>query len=246
MHTLGSLMKIYKEKGAYSTIKDILQYLYYYPYGLLKFSLKPHFSNIEELVDFSLTGLGGLIEPMQIRNEYIAFLKLIQDRRPRTILEIGTAVGGVLFGFTRVASSKACLISLDLPQGMYGGGYHWWKIPLFRSFALPGQKLYLIRADSHEQKSLKLIKDKIKDKRLDLLFIDGDHSYDGVRRDFEMYSPLARKGGVIAFHDIVPNVEDPTFGVARLWNEIKSLYQHEEIVHSWQQKGAGIGIIYKN
>jgi hypothetical protein len=34
-----------------------------------------------------------------------------------------------------------------------------------------------------------------------LLFIDGDHRYEGVRRDFEMYSPLVGAGGLIAFHD---------------------------------------------
>jgi len=38
---------------------------------------------------------------------------------------------------------------------------------------------------------------------LDFLFIDGDHTYEGVKRDFEMYSPLVRNGGIIAFHDIV-------------------------------------------
>ena len=246
MHTLQSLIKIYRDKGAYSTIKDLLQCLYYYPYGFLKFRLKPHFSNLEELVDFSLTGLGGLFAPMQIRNEYIAFLKLIQDCRPQTILEIGTAHGGTLFAFTRVVSSKACLISLDLPQGMYGGRFHWWKIPIYSSFALPNQKLHLIRADSHEQSSLGLVQENIGSRQLDFLFIDGDHTYEGVKQDFEMYSPLVRKSGIIAFHDIVPHTEDKTCGVDRFWNEIKTLHEYTEIVDSWQQKWAGIGIIYKN
>ena len=34
---------------------------------------------------------------------------------------------------------------------------------------------------------------------LDLLFIDGDHSYEGVRQDYKMYSKLVRDGGLIAF-----------------------------------------------
>jgi predicted O-methyltransferase YrrM len=41
-------------------------------------------------------------------------------------------------------------------------------------------------------------------KRLDFLFIDGDHTYEGVKQDFEMYTPLVRKGGLVAMHDIVP------------------------------------------
>lgn len=37
---------------------------------------------------------------------------------------------------------------------------------------------------------------------MDFLFIDGDHAYEGVKADFEMYSPLVRKGGLVALHDI--------------------------------------------
>jgi len=39
-------------------------------------------------------------------------------------------------------------------------------------------------------------------RKLDFLFIDGDHSYEGVRRDFEMYSPLVREGGIICMQCI--------------------------------------------
>ena len=35
-----------------------------------------------------------------------------------------------------------------------------------------------------------------------LLFIDGDHSYEGCRRDFELWSPFVVPGGIIAFHDV--------------------------------------------
>jgi predicted O-methyltransferase YrrM len=35
-----------------------------------------------------------------------------------------------------------------------------------------------------------------------LLFIDGDHSYDASRRDFELWSPHVVRGGLICFHDI--------------------------------------------
>ncbi|UCE65291.1 MAG: hypothetical protein JSU85_10495, partial [Candidatus Zixiibacteriota bacterium] len=78
MPALKSLMKIYRNKGAFSTTTDVLEYFYYYSCAILKFWQKPIFSNLEELVDFSLTGLGGLITPLQIRKEFIAFLELIQ------------------------------------------------------------------------------------------------------------------------------------------------------------------------
>jgi hypothetical protein len=51
------------------------------------------------------------------------------------MLEIGTASGGTLFLFTRVADSNAKIISLDLPHGKFGGGYENCKIPFFTNFA---------------------------------------------------------------------------------------------------------------
>lgn len=50
------------------------------------------------------------------------------------------------------------------------------------------------------------------DREFDVVFIDGDHSYDQVKRDWENYGPLARK--FVAFHDIL--LDDP----GRLFEEI--------------------------
>jgi predicted O-methyltransferase YrrM len=52
---------------------------------------------------------------------------------------------------------------------------------------------------------LRKIEGILKGRKVDFLFIDADHSYEGVKKDFEMYSPLVRKGGIIAFHDIIPD-----------------------------------------
>ena len=79
------------------------------------------------------------------------------------------------------------------------------------------------------------------------LFIDGDHTYEGVKKDFEMYAPLCRKGGIIAFHDIVPGPLENVGGVPEFWNEIKGKYKHKELVRNsqqGQQGGYGIGILY--
>jgi len=37
--------------------------------------------------------------------------------------------------------------------------------------------------------------------KIDFLFIDGDHNYDGVKKDWDLYSPLLKKGSIVAFHD---------------------------------------------
>lgn len=79
---------------------------------------------------------------------------------------------------------------------------------------------------------------------LDYLFIDGDHKYEGVKRDFELYAPLVRKGGLIALHDIAEH--PPTAGceVSQFWNEIKGRYRHLEMIANRQQGWAGIGVLY--
>jgi predicted O-methyltransferase YrrM len=80
------------------------------------------------------------------------------------------------------------------------------------------------------------------------LFIDGDHSCAGVKRDFELYAPLVRSRGIVAFHDILLRKDSPDIEVYRLWNVLKEQYQHREII---AQTGSypnltGIGILWKD
>jgi predicted O-methyltransferase YrrM len=83
---------------------------------------------------------------------------------------------------------------------------------------------------------------------LDLLFIDGDHSYAGVKRDFALYSPIVRPAGMIVFHDIAPHDThkfplEPACEVDRFWREIKDSYRHTEIIDSPDQGWAGVGVL---
>lgn len=206
--------------------------------------------DIEGIVDLvlSFSQFGISIKPSQVREEIIKLLKLINRINPKVIVEIGTFRGGTLFLFTRVADPKATIISVDLPGGRFGGGYPRWKIPLYRSFTRDEQKLYLIRGDSHNINTYKEVKRILGDRKIDFLFIDGDHRYEGVKRDFNIYSHLVKEGGVIAFHDIVSHdrIYNPsgTVGVPKFWSEIKNNCKHLEIVKSWEQGWGGIGVLY--
>jgi len=185
------------------------------------------------------------IKPSQVREEIAELLRILKSLNPRICLEIGTAGGGTLFLFAQMANPGATLISIDLPGGPFGGGYPAWKIPLYKSFArYTTQRIHLLRADSHNPNTLRKVREILAGKPLDFLFIDGDHTYEGVRRDFEMYSPLVRKGGMIAFHDIVPGPPENVGGVPEFWNDIKNKYKHLEIVKDPNQGGYGIGVIF--
>ena len=183
-----------------------------------------------------------LIKPLQVPSELLRFAKVVAALRPEKVMEIGTFQGGTLCILSRLSSPTADIISIDLAGGKFGGGYSEIRSLLYRSFCKYFQTMHLIRGDSHSEEILTKVKSITQS--LDILFIDGDHTYEGVKRDFFDYSPLVRLGGLVAFHDIVEHPKDSGCEVARFWNEIKQQYHHEEILEDPQQGWAGIGILY--
>lgn len=106
--------------------------------------------NPEQVFDFVWNFYYDAIRPIQIKEEFLELLKIFKEQNPKYILEIGTANGGTLFSFCKLARENAIIISIDLPEGLYGGGYPKWKIPIYQAFRKPNQKLYLLREDSHQ------------------------------------------------------------------------------------------------
>jgi len=102
----------------------------------------------------------------------------------------------------------------------------------------------LLKEDSHKEETVRKLKDILGGGMIDLLFIDGDHRYEGVRKDFEMYSPLVRKGGIVAFHDICPGPPDAVGGVPSFWKETMGKYRNMPIIKDQGQGGCGIGILF--
>jgi len=179
----------------------------------------------------------------QIPGEIKQLTKEVKQLSPRIVMEIGTAKGGTLYIWSRYLKSCQRIISIDLPGGPFGGGYPQTKIKFFKLFA-PDKELHFLRGDSHSKEIANRVSQILKQDRVDSLFIDGDHTYEGVERDFEMYSKLVRRGGIIGFHDIVPGPPENVGGVPRFWDEVKSDFNYIEIVKDWKQGGWGIGVIY--
>jgi predicted O-methyltransferase YrrM len=184
------------------------------------------------------------IRPQQVTEELIRLFEIVSGLQPKNALEIGTWAGGTLFMTCRVADSGATIISVDLPGGRFGRGYVWPRKFVYRSFARKNQALHLLREDSHDVKTCDRVRSVLRGRPLDFLFIDGDHSYDGVRVDFEMYAPLVRTGGIVAFHDIAKHPPQAECEVDRFWNEIKLKYRHTEIIKDPLQGWAGIGVLH--
>ncbi len=183
----------------------------------------------------------------QKTTEITSLLSELQKLQPKTVVEIGTHRGGTMFLFSQACSPSAILISIDF---QYPSLHYPKAIPAFKR---PLQRIICIQADSHQATTLKQVRRLIKNRPIDFLFIDGDHSYDGVKKDYELFSPLVRSGGVIAFHDIVTdyftryqqNTGTYTGGVPKFWGELKQIHSNTlEFIEDPEQDGYGIGLIF--
>lgn len=243
-----------KDSGGFVLIKKARRFLFrkffylipsyfrkFFAFGIKKFQS----DNPEIVLDYAFNVLGLVLRPIQIKEEFLGFLKEFKELSPKNILEIGTATGGSLLSVCKLAPDNAKIISIDLPGGKFGGGYPEWKTPIFKMFKKNNQELILLRSDSHLEETKDKIINILEGDKIDFLFIDGDHEYEGVKKDFEMYSPLVRSGGVIAFHDIAPNGDRQyTGGVPIFWKEIKDSYKIKEFIKDENQRGFGIGLIF--
>lgn len=168
---------------------------------------------------------------------------------PSVVLEIGTMDGGTLSAWCACAADDALIVSIDLPGGPWGGGYNEHRRATIETFAKPDQKLVLIEGNSRSPEIQDRVMWELDGRMIDFLFIDGDHSYEGVSRDFIDYGCFVRgPGGLIVLHDVLPHPQEPSVEVDRLWGELKTrgMLWHEFCVdgheRTWGPWG-GIGVL---
>ena len=192
-------------------------------------------------LDLAATAIarGAQQKPCELR----WLIELLRDRQLDVVVEIGSAQGGTLFAWSAVAEADALLVSIDLPGGAFGGGSSEETARTFSEFVQADQQLRLIRDSSHLASVKASLERELGGREVDFLFIDGDHTYDGVKQDFEMYAPLVRDGGLIAFHDIAVHPTIPACEVDRFWNEIKAEFEHVERLDEDDPSWGGLGVL---
>ena len=129
----------------------------------------------------------------QAELEFWELVKRVGALNPQKILEIGNACGGTTLFWQELAP---LVVSIDLePVGSEPveslGGASVIERSRFTS-------VEFILGDSHAPTSLQKAKEFAP---YDFLFIDGDHETEGAKMDYDMYAPLVRPGGIVAFHD---------------------------------------------
>ena len=152
------------------------------------------------------------------------FLKLLSwIRGARSLLEIGSRFGYPLVDFAHALAGKGRVVSVDLPDA------EGWNDELSKHAIIhlrkniqalkeEGYDAHLIEADSHLAETVEKVRAL---GPYDVVFIDGDHSYEGVLQDWTNYGEMGKK---IIFHDIrkPEPPEDPGVEVWKLWSKIKS------------------------
>lgn len=123
-------------------------------------------------------------------------------------------------------------IALEVGLGRYGGSSIIWReifdkvisieysherIQNFisREGTLDGKHMLICGSSQSRQ-----VFEKVKDEQLDFLFIDGAHSYNGVRGDYENFARLVKPNGIIAFHDVVEDPRQPMLEVFMFLKEL--------------------------
>ena len=180
--------------------------------------------------------------PHQKPGEILRFLDFAGTRSPANVCEIGTADGGNNFLLGQAIPSVKFMLGIDL----FVRNKH-----RLLNYRRPGQELRYLDASSYAAETVEKVRRLLAGRTLDLLFIDGDHTYEGVKKDFVLYREYVCDGGVIAFHDIVGDYKT-RFGretgqragdVPLFWQEIKPLFPSVEFIEHCEQDGFGIGCI---
>lgn len=187
---------------------------------------------------------------LQDKNELDQLIKLIQMHGVKSYLEIGGKFGGSLWHIGNALPKGSRIVSVDLPHH-YGVPHKETRPHLEQcidALKKRGYDTHLILRDSTDPVTVKLV---CKLGPFDLIFIDGNHLEQYVRKDWANYGPL---GKMVAFHDIawrfMPHKDTFKNGKPRMpihvpivWNEIKNHYKFLEI--SYHKADNGIGVLWR-
>ena len=156
--------------------------------------------------------------------------------RPRILVELGTHNGVSYAAFCEALArfgGDSRAYAVDTWQGDEHAGHYgdevYWELRRFHDERFAGFS-ELLRCTFEDALPY------FADGSVDLLHIDGFHTYEAVRGDFEAWRPKLSDRAVVLFHDT--NMRERGFGVWRLWAELRERHPGFEFLH-----GHGLGVL---
>ncbi|HTA27908.1 MAG TPA: class I SAM-dependent methyltransferase [Bacteroidia bacterium] len=166
---------------------------------------------------------------------------LIPRLKPLLVVELGTHMGNSFFAFCQSAKEAGLSTTCYAVDTWLGDNHTGYYVDDIYADVLKYQRenypddAVLFRMTFDEAPI------KFKDGSIDLLHIDGLHTYEAVKHDFETWLPKLSGKAVVLFHDTQIKLKD--FGVWKFWEEISKIYPSFEFYHS---NGLGVLSIGKN
>lgn len=198
--------------------------------------------NYEILANTAALSTGALL---QVPNEIIPFMEYLDKEQPKNILELGLCQGATFYIWCTIAQAGGIKLGIDLPNGPWGmpnersekeisSNKH-----MFQTFA---PNSFVLFGDSQDKLSIEWVANKLGERKLDFIFIDANHTYEGVKTDYYNYLPFMREGGIIALHDIkdTPRHRKSQCTVYKFWEELRG--DKREFIDDTYDWG-GIGVI---
>ncbi len=203
-------------------------------------NLTPYSLDYKILVNLSSFKLSKISTPYSTVGHLHFFSWIIQTLRPRVFVELGTHSGNSYFAVCQTIKEnklKSFAYAVDnwrgdIHSGLYDDSIYHEVRNHNESYFADFSKL--IKCDFDEAINF------FPNNSIDMLHIDGLHSYEAVKHDFETWLPKLSSGAVVIFHDT--SVMDRDFGVNKYFNELKEIYPLTmEFSHSY-----GLGILQIN
>jgi cephalosporin hydroxylase len=144
---------------------------------------------------------------------YDFLVERLPNGRGRNFIEIGSANGASFAIWATLFDGLK--ISIDSADGCWAGDPDErtakWKEDFSDVISIVGS--------SADPEILEKCRTALNGELVDWLLIDGDHTYDAAKKDYEWYKEFVRPGGFIAFHDAMWD-NGQSYDVAKLWKEI--------------------------
>ncbi len=157
--------------------------------------------------------------------------------QPARVLELGTHYGASFFAFCQSAKDLGLttkIVGIDSWEGDIHAGFYgeevWESVQAIKSTCFTNIDALCIR---------KLFNDAlpdVEDNSVDILHIDGLHTYEAVSHDYKSWLPKLADDGIVLFHDVG---KETGYGSHEFWKEISKDLPHYTFEHSW-----GLGVLF--